>query len=1037
MPRFSVIGSCISRDLFPINDPNYTFHTDVRFVSPFTLVSESLPQERNVNGDDFANAVATYGTNWYIKNLCNDINKTAFSALDQIHGDYLVVDLADARIPVCKLTFPDSEKEYFVSNSLPFRAQYQANLKFNKLSDVDMTLLNPRDISIQSWIKALEIYAKKIGEIFDYSHVILIKNFCVAEYLTSSGTLKKFSDAEHMDMIYTSNLLFDILYTNFEKMMPGCNVIDIPLFAMADETNKWGKHPLHMTPTYYAYLLDSINAIVESKKQQLPQIYARYASAFKLEKQAAELMTERGSFSQYDHCSFTTSSSRRYSDVSYEKLLKLHAVSAIYTYFNTVVTFGSNTHYGINNQLIKDFLTEKNEMKYDTAWFHPAEMKEGFHVIDSLSVGSGCTYGQLKTAFSDTTYKSSTKIYIGEEYLPQIKKDSEHLHNAYEVMIASDSCDPVIMYMFTTDSRILECDKYSMCRQLIDRGEKVVITLNRITKHELESTKNKLDRKELKLIDGIIDFRRHYIKELKISCYDCAKLFVFSNIFQKAKVKFTPLYHYCIHNIMVNLCVSGYSSEKVESTWLSPASFSKGTLLLDLNKNYVKEVDDGTESDALISMFNSTQEEKYVILSESLIENMTFVNDEVLKYLRSYKIIINSKSEYKELYIAFFSKDKKWLSKIADISSEEFYFSDVDFSLRYEPSERFEEKSGLKEASRLFLKSKSKLLGYLASLTNQPVVTPGLELVNRRALDFFDTMYNFDDLDTLADRKAMFRQMQKPSSGSIVYTQKGSSFLLKKLDQLCRKHGINYWMYNGSLLGACRHGTFIPWDDDIDVGIMRSDIKRLQDLIKDDPYFSIDIFYNLEEADRIYKFRFKNTDLPNYVDIFPFDYCEDKNGDTWNKLKVFHASMVQAFRKKSRELDCCYRSTFSVKPEHLEIFNALFDEYTKKIENELGITDKPCKNIIYGFDTCYIVWWPQVYEVEKVFPLSTVNFDGTDFLAFGNAEEILVKNYKRPYTLPKDIVSHRHTARVYETQIEKLENLMQTLKDYNFDKIGD
>lgn len=50
--------------------------------------------------------------------------------------------------------------------------------------------------------------------------------------------------------------------------------------------------------------------------------------------------------------------------------------------------------------------------------------------------------------------------------------------------------------------------------------------------------------------------------------------------------------------------------------------------------------------------------------------------------------------------------------------------------------------------------------------------------------------------------------------------------ILDAIDIVCRKHGIEYWLDAGTLLGAVRHGGFIPWDDDIDIAMRADDVER-------------------------------------------------------------------------------------------------------------------------------------------------------------------------------------------------------------------
>lgn len=113
--------------------------------------------------------------------------------------------------------------------------------------------------------------------------------------------------------------------------------------------------------------------------------------------------------------------------------------------------------------------------------------------------------------------------------------------------------------------------------------------------------------------------------------------------------------------------------------------------------------------------------------------------------------------------------------------------------------------------------------------------------------------------------------------------------ILEEIDKICKRNNIEYWLDGGTLLGAVRHGGFIPWDDDIDIAMTLEDEKRFETIApKELPEWLFLQTPNNDPGSKepITKIRDKNSlyiergdDFSNayakgiYVDIFPFvDY---------------------------------------------------------------------------------------------------------------------------------------------------------------------
>lgn len=75
------------------------------------------------------------------------------------------------------------------------------------------------------------------------------------------------------------------------------------------------------------------------------------------------------------------------------------------------------------------------------------------------------------------------------------------------------------------------------------------------------------------------------------------------------------------------------------------------------------------------------------------------------------------------------------------------------------------------------------------------------------------------------------RAKYNPDGSKLREAQMAILEILKYVDGLCRKHNLCYWLSSGTLLGAIRHGGFIPWDDDIDIEMPLKDYRQLRKII--------------------------------------------------------------------------------------------------------------------------------------------------------------------------------------------------------------
>ena len=113
-------------------------------------------------------------------------------------------------------------------------------------------------------------------------------------------------------------------------------------------------------------------------------------------------------------------------------------------------------------------------------------------------------------------------------------------------------------------------------------------------------------------------------------------------------------------------------------------------------------------------------------------------------------------------------------------------------------------------------------------------------------------------------------------------------YMMKRIHAACVKRGVRYWLAGGTLIGAVRHKGFIPWDDDLDICMMRSDYDRMKEVVEQelaDEFAWQDASTDPQAPFYFGKIRLKGTlwleemvqdtgmrENGFFVDVFPVDY---------------------------------------------------------------------------------------------------------------------------------------------------------------------
>lgn len=258
----SVLGSCVSRDVFGIARPDsYKVEQCVTTLSPMSFMQNPPENGFVLQNDDLkTNKSSAY----FIRSLCLDVNKKVFDFMNEKRSDWLVIDLGTVRNPI--LTF--SKHNITVSKGGAYTSNQN---KLLKLLGKEYTTKSARHYSSEEWNVCIQRFLDEILKLYRPEQIIFIECYGAFSYLTKDKEIKPLSDLTVKKQLHA-------LQQNVNKIacddLKNAHIIKMPGAVPADASHKWGFHPLHLVNDYYEYVGRAIDIItsrlpIHQEKQAL------------------------------------------------------------------------------------------------------------------------------------------------------------------------------------------------------------------------------------------------------------------------------------------------------------------------------------------------------------------------------------------------------------------------------------------------------------------------------------------------------------------------------------------------------------------------------------------------------------------------------------------------------------------------------------------------------------------------------------------------------------------------------------------------
>jgi len=272
-------------------------------------------------------------------------------------------------------------------------------------------------------------------------------------------------------------------------------------------------------------------------------------------------------------------------------------------------------------------------------------------------------------------------------------------------------------------------------------------------------------------------------------------------------------------------------------------------------------------------------------------------------------------------------------------------------------------------------------------------------------------------------KERLFLQMPK-ATGRLRKIQLAENYLLGRIKDICDQNGLEFFLIGGTLMGAVRHKGFIPWDNDIDIGMLRKDFLKLKDIMEQDEEITLEFCYNYRAGLKVPKVKFRAS-ATIFVDVFIFDYVDIGN-ESPERIWAESREINRQYGEKLCYLGRPYADEPYLRPKENREMDRKVAEVEAEMERAFGRSGRG-DWFWEGLESPYWARDPRgIMSVKEHFPLQkdAVEFEGRTYDAWNHYDRALERMYGDIWCLPFSI-KEPHTTEFDEGLEEAFAYLQQ------------